>query len=960
MNETQQQPQNPNLSLSHIIGDKFAASSGILQPTVRKCCQNEYNIYEELLLNESNGMEDYTAPLWQKKTWKVPHGLCGPLASSKDDNQLTRFYEALQHTLYETGLPETIDLTGVSKKQSCDQVTIGILSSPVECMSNLLAGGELCPGDMLLIMSDTWCSKQTSPILPNKYSLYVHQAVTFYEGGYSFLERYDPPRRVTYFVNYFTDACTGGVCCEGEKLEKGLDCPMSSSLKLNQIVDDKLYTRILLGKAGVGYPVTLAFRYKAIGSYENENEISNITVVRIDDGACHSASKNLVRNAISKFITENKNSAYNKLVVKPSGVSWYGSKCVSFHNKMDVDGITAAVQNVFEHLQEGDSVLVEEYIQFEQPKHQNHDIGKYNVRIRSNVVRNSSGNSQTTQITCGIGISDQPINGDNTIPHSLELLLKKFGFSDIQIREIRQDIALQSEKCMAAIIQSEAGLSEEKRGEVGAQTDLIGIDLILKKTEEAKYEVVVLEINSHDCMINCQIYEFINRNKLHEAAADLVETMIARSNAFLIKGKTLLVIGVGDFSKWFAFEEANRHGVNVVLVDTDFDNSMPSVPVFVEHDLSNLKNIEKIASDIIRKLHSKKIYPDGCISFWEDYAPIAAAICEKLKLVGSNFRAATIAKNKFLTHQILSKRMGDIPHFPRTYLYSSKTHQIDSDADIQKAVSEKTISLPAVLKLLYGSSAVGVHLVKTEEECKQYFNEIQEKLDMHGVGLGFGSSMMLTNFIAGSEHDVDLIIFNRKLVAAFVSDNGPTRVPDFTETVAVMPSTLDEESKSQLITTAYQCCLEIGLENGVFNIELMMTKTGPKLLEINARMGGYYLRDWILQCYGVDILLSAMMISFGIRPHIRAKKPTRSIVGVMCLPSEHGDILSDREVLKRLKEKQDNGSIRFSKFDFPIANIAAIGPDATTAMKALIDLCDTFRISTPSYNVEKMLSFVPS
>jgi phosphoribosylamine-glycine ligase len=43
---------------------------------------------------------------------------------------------------------------------------------------------------------------------------------------------------------------------------------------------------------------------------------------------------------------------------------------------------------------------------------------------------------------------------------------------------------------------------------------------------------------------------------------------------------------------------------------------------------------------------------------------------------------------------------------------------------------------------------------------------------------------------------------------------------------------------------------------GVFNVEMKMTKTGPNLIEINARMGGFYLRNWILTCYGIALLLS--------------------------------------------------------------------------------------------------------
>ena len=89
--------------------------------------------------------------------------------------------------------------------------------------------------------------------------------------------------------------------------------------------------------------------------------------------------------------------------------------------------------------------------------------------------------------------------------------------------------------------------------------------MILKKEGE-KYEVVVIERNSHDCMINCQVYEFVNPNMPHEATADLVQTMIARSNAFLIKGKTMLIIGVGSYSKWFIFEEAKRFGINISYI----------------------------------------------------------------------------------------------------------------------------------------------------------------------------------------------------------------------------------------------------------------------------------------------------------------------------------------------------------------------------------------------------------
>ena len=86
---------------------------------------------------------------------------------------------------------------------------------------------------------------------------------------------------------------------------------MSSSQKLNEIVDDKLYTRMLLGKAGVGYPVTLAFPYKATRVYENED--LDLIIVPIHFDISDPAAKNLVRKEINKFIMKNKDASFNKV-----------------------------------------------------------------------------------------------------------------------------------------------------------------------------------------------------------------------------------------------------------------------------------------------------------------------------------------------------------------------------------------------------------------------------------------------------------------------------------------------------------------------------------------------------------------------------------------------------------------------------------------------------------------------
>jgi len=155
---------------------------------------------------------------------------------------------------------------------------------------------------------------------------------------------------------------------------------------------------------------------------------------------------------------------------------------------------------------------------------------------------------------------------------------------------------------------------------------------------------------------------------------------------------------------------------------------------------------------------------------------------------------------------------GDIPHWPRTCLYVADAEMIRSKSDCAEVATK--IGFPSILKLAHGSSGVGVTLLTSltdlQNKTEYIFENLDKEDDFPGIGLGFDNSMVLTKFHEGSEHDVDVVIFKRKLVGAFISDNGPTNKPYFTETAALMPSVLPSDKQSQLVAAAFQCCTEIG------------------------------------------------------------------------------------------------------------------------------------------------------
>ena len=68
--------------------------------------------------------------------------------------------------------------------------------------------------------------------------------------------------------------------------------------------------------------------------------------------------------------------------MKPSGPKYLGSVGISFHSTSDVTSIIAAADDLLQEIEEGSSVLVEEFIEPIIPQ----DAGKYFVSFNYSIV----------------------------------------------------------------------------------------------------------------------------------------------------------------------------------------------------------------------------------------------------------------------------------------------------------------------------------------------------------------------------------------------------------------------------------------------------------------------------------------------------------------------------------------------------------------------------------------------
>lgn len=995
---------------------------------------------------------DQTVNLEPPKSWSKP--------IPEEDRFVRDYYNSLQYTLYEIGHPETIDRTFKPRSEPTkEQANVVFLSSPVECIGIVLEGGKTLPDAFHLVFSPSWLSKIPTEEDENLYTLWLHKSISFHANGQTFIDEYQPPRKVTYFVNYFTENTTSGQRNDGPEIERGLECPMSSSVALCHMVDDKVWTRDVMANVGMAIPETVAFRRKNLRPLISSK--GKMHTVDFEEFA--SLDKNTIENEITQFCQRMHSAGIEKIVVKPSGPQFLGSVGVSFHSVTDVPSVVRAAEELLAEISEGNSVLVEQFVEPIIPIMDSDGTAppwladeQMGFRCRATVLRDHDDTPVTTLINCAIGNKKLPINGDNSVCQTLDTTLIAYGVTDPdERRSLELDIRTQSADVLKMIIEREKQIPAELRGELRGQTDVIGIDMIVTK-RRGKLIPVGIEVNSHDCTINTQIFDFINHfgrtmlpqmygrsvhpgmnppkcmpeeeieevslhmKKLEtDSEKDLdtmdnketemvhhpvlgymskalqqrrvriqetryycgdiigmsirpfVRTMITRSQRYLIVGKKMLVIGAGGISKKKIWPDAAAYGVKLYMVDSDPDHYCKDiVHKFIYYDFSDHTQDTTHASNIFNMLQSSAVEVDGCLTFWEDCVPLTALVNQLLGTRGLTYEGAQNGKVKSRTQNVLTTRRGDIPHWPRSFLYSGKSHHIASDADI--ALVSESIVFPAILKLEHGSSAVGVTIVNNKEEMMDKYEKISHALckdeDYGGIGLGFGNSMLAMEFFGGSEHDIDVVIYDRKLVAAFISDNGPTNIPSFTETASIMPSSIPLDKQSQLIVAAYQCCVEIGLSDGVFNVEMKMTETGPKLIEINARMGGFYLRDWIRRLYGVDLVLCCLMIAGNIKPFVPKHPTNEQLMGIMVVPSAHRHLHEDDIYIERLKEMESDGDITWAdigdgdemmpgQFEEPTGNICVSAQTVPEAKRKLMNVCKELNIDKDVYQVSQFIKY---
>jgi carnosine synthase len=339
-------------------------------------------------------------------------------------------------------------------------------------------------------------------------------------------------------------------------------------------------------------------------------------------------------------------------------------------------------------------------------------------------------------------------------------------------------------------------------------------------------------------------------------------------------GATVAVIGTGYGRKRAAYARMAELGARVVLLDEPGHWSQSLVADGIAHawlPTPVVGDADRDAATVLDALDRAGIRPDGVLTFWEDSVCVAARVAAALGLPANPPDAVDAARSKVRTRE-LSAELG---------LPTPAARRVRSLDELFAAAAD--VGFPAVVKPEFGAMAMGCVRVDDFESLPNIYSLVRGVVGPETDGIfRAGNDLLLEEYLDGVEFDVDLLMHDGSCVFTSVSQNWPTAEPSFQETGLHCPPDHDRKQVRRLVELVVQTVQSFGLHRGVLHVEGKCTGRGPRIVEVNARLGGGRIWDYVRAVWDVDLVEAQLRSSLDLPPNAKpSRRPQRAVVDVI-------------------------------------------------------------------------------
>ena len=308
--------------------------------------------------------------------------------------------------------------------------------------------------------------------------------------------------------------------------------------------------------------------------------------------------------------------------------------------------------------------------------------------------------------------------------------------------------------------------------------------------------------------------------------------------------KKLIVMGAA-VEQLPGIKKAKELGYEVAVID--FNPNAVGIPYADKY-----YNVSTIDAEGVYAA-GKDFGAEGFLTLATDLPMRAVAYAnEKMGIIGISQETALKATDKYEMIKALKSHGVATPWY---YILENK-----EDIDIIK----KELQYPCVLKPVDNAASRGVVLVTKEDELVSAYD--YSKASSHC------GTVIVEEYMQGHEVSVEVLTYDGNPNVLAVTDKLTTGAPHFVEKGHNQYSLLPEEDIARIKKLAIDAVVALGITIGPSHVEIMLTKSGPKVIELGARLGGDCITSHLVQLStGIDMLKETIITLCGGKPDIVPK-----------------------------------------------------------------------------------------
>ena len=177
---------------------------------------------------------------------------------------------------------------------------------------------------------------------------------------------------------------------------------------------------------------------------------------------------------------------------------------------------------------------------------------------------------------------------------------------------------------------------------------------------------------------------------------------------------------------------------------------------------------------------------------------------------------------------------------------------------------------------------VTINLVKNIEQ--------KTSLIKNSISASDSGNVIIEEYMVGPEVSVEMVVINYQPTVLQITEKITSGAPHFVELGHIQPAELPDETRKSIVKVAESAVRAIGLKNSIVHAEMIITESGPKMVELGARMGGDGIQQQLLKLStGIDLPDFAIDLALG----FPLKVPTPTIKKhsmIRFIPSVVGEI----------------------------------------------------------------------